>query len=324
MSAILADSEIETVATRAARLLVGRGVEQSPEEGMALLLPAVERGDADAMCLLAALKGAGAWTQQSWPDALDLLQASAERGWRDARLQLALLASDAALAAKIHGNADEPDLWRRAKESIDLQSWVVPPEPRQVHESPRIWTVENFASPALCDWMVSRARGKLKPAMLFDGKEAKLNANRTNSDFVFDIVESGVVMLLVRFRVSAVTQLPIPNMEPPQIFHYALGQEIGAHYDFLFDGTHGYGRTGSYQGDRLATFLLYLNDDYEGGELEFPKVKFRYRGRKGDGIFFASQVSGKPDKMSLHAALPVTGGEKWILSQWIHNQTFAP
>ena len=321
---MLTESKIETATARAARLLVGHGVDQSPEEGMSLLLRAVECGEADAMCLMAALKGAGAWTQQSWPDALDLLQASAEHGWRDARVQLALLTNDTALAAKIHEGADEPDLWRRAKESIDLQGWVVPPEPRQVYESPRIWTVEKFASSELCDWIVSRARGKLKQAMLFDGKEARLNANRTNSDFVFNIVESGVVMLLVRFRVSAVTQLPIPNMEPPQIFHYALGQEIGAHYDFLFDGTHGYGRTGSYQGDRLATFLLYLNDDYQGGELEFPKVKFRHRGRKGDGVFFASQVSGKPDRMSLHAALPVTSGEKWILSQWIHNQTFAP
>jgi prolyl 4-hydroxylase len=324
MSLAPSNGKPETAAAQAARLIVGRGVEQSPEEGLALLTPAAERGEPDAMCLLATLKGAGAWTQQIWPEALGLLQAAAERGSPDARKQLALLTSDASLATKIRSGADEPGLWQAAKESIDLQAWVMPPPPVQVYETPRIWTAENFASPELCDWMVSRAQGKLKPAMLFDGTEAKLNANRTNSDFVFDIVESGVVMLLVRFRVSAATQLPIPHMEPPQIFHYALGQEIGAHYDFLFDGTHGYGRSGGYQGDRLATFLLYLNDDYEGGELDFPKVKYRYKGRKGDGIFFASQISGKPDKMSLHAALPVTKGEKWMLSQWIHNQPFMP
>ena len=77
-----------------------------------------------------------------------------------------------------------------------------------------------------------------------------------------------------------------------------------------------------YRGDRLATFLMWLNDDYEGGELEFVKVGFSYKGRAGDGLFFASMREGKPDSKSLHAANPVTRGEKFILSQWIHDRPF--
>ena len=67
---------------------------------------------------------------------------------------------------------------------------------------------------------------------------------------------------------------------------------------------------------------MWLNNDYEGGELEFLRVEYRHRGKMGDGIFFASQFEGKPDKMSAHAALPVTKGEKYILSQWIHDRPF--
>ena len=59
-----------------------------------------------------------------------------------------------------------------------------------------------------------------------------------------------------------------------------------------------------------------------GGDLEFPKVGYSHRGKTGDGIFFASQRDGKPDPMSLHAAKPVVQGEKYIISQWIHNQAF--
>ena len=146
--------------------------------------------------------------------------------------------------------------------------------------------------------------------------------SRTCSDFVIDIVEGGIAMLLLRTKISAVTSIPVLHMEPPQIFHYAVGQEIKAHFDFLFDGTHSYGQEGKYTGDRLATFLMYLNEGYEGGDLEFPRVGYRYRGKTGDGILFASQRDGKPDPMSLHAAKPVVTGEKYILSQWIHNQPF--
>ena len=72
----------------------------------------------------------------------------------------------------------------------------------------------------------------------------------------------------------------------------------------------------------MATFLMYLNDGYEGGELEFPRGDYRYKGKPGDGIFFASQRDGKPDPTSLHAAAPITRGEKFILSQWIHDRPF--
>ncbi|HTT97325.1 MAG TPA: 2OG-Fe(II) oxygenase [Rhizomicrobium sp.] len=183
----------------------------------------------------------------------------------------------------------------------------------------------EIREPQLCAFLLSCAHGKYKVAEMRDGVTgtSRVLESRTCSDFVFDIVAGGVVMLLLRIKIAGIAEIPVPHMEPPQIFHYALGQEIRAHYDFLRDGEKPYGRDGTYAGDRLATFLLYLNDDYDGGDLEFPKASFRYRGRTGDGIFFGSQRGGKPDPMSLHAALPIRRGEKFILSQWIHDRPFA-
>ena len=140
--------------------------------------------------------------------------------------------------------------------------------------------------------------------MMFDGQKALFLATRTCTDFAFTLVDGGVIMLLLRIRVSLLTALKIEQMEPPQIFHYALGQEIKPHYDGLYDQLHPYGPEGTYQGDRLATFLMYLNDDYDGGDLEFVKVGYSYKGKAGDGIFFASMREGKPDSQSLHGARP--------------------
>ena len=310
----------------ARRLLVGRDAPFAPEEAVALLEAEAAREDADALCVLAGLRGGGAWTRHSWPEALDLLLRAAELGSTDARTQLCLLAGDRLLAANVRlGEVHAANRWRRLKDSISLEGWVTPKPPVPVCESPRVWTAESFASPELCEWLVARAAGRFKPALMRDATTGVSHAldTRTCSDFVFDIVEGGVVMLLLRIKISNLTSIPVPHMEPPQIFHYAIGEEIKPHHDFLFDGKRGYGPQGSYQGDRLATFLMYLNDGYEGGELEFPKAGFRYKGRPGDGIFFASQRDGKPDPMSLHGATPVTRGEKFILSQWIHDRPFA-
>lgn len=167
-------------------------------------------------------------------------------------------------------------------------------------------------------------RGKYQRSKMFDGQKSTFVATRTCSDFKFDIVEADLVVQVVRERISAITTLPLVAFEPPQIFHYALGEEIKAHYDALRLGDQAYGRDGAYNGDRIATFLLYLNDDYDGGALSFPHAGVSHRGKAGDGIYFAHvDAAGRPDRMSLHAALPITRNEKFILSQWIHDRPFA-
>ena len=60
--------------------------------------------------------------------------------------------------------------------------------------------------------------------MMFNGKRPVFLASRTCSDFSFGVVEGGVALLLLRIRVMLLTGLGIEQMEPPQIFHYALGQ----------------------------------------------------------------------------------------------------
>lgn len=311
--------------SRAKRMLVGRdGETVAPEQGVALIEAAAESGDSDALCVLATLRAAGAWTHHSWSGSLDLLQKAAELGSTDARTQLCLLAEDAELATHIRiGRMRDSDRWARLRGSIDPEKWTMTSPPVQICDSPRVWVTEDFARPDLCEWLVTRAAERFKPALMRDGRgESHALATRTCTDFVFDIVDGGVVMLLLRIKISNCASLPTPFMEPPQIFHYAIGEEIKAHYDFVYDGQRPYGRDGAYTGDRLATFLLYLNDGYEGGELEFPHGRRRWKGKAGDGILFASYRDGKPDRASLHAATPVRRGEKFILSQWIHDRPF--
>ena len=36
----------------------------------------------------------------------------------------------------------------------------------------------------------------------------------------------------------------------------------------------------------MVTLLLYLNDDYQGGETDFPELNWKFKGRKGDALWF--------------------------------------
>jgi hypothetical protein len=232
-----------------------------------------------------------------------------------ARGQLRLLAGEAA-------DSEGLEHWAQVRAAVDLAPWLSPPPRLGLCEAPRIRASKGFIAPAICDWLIERARGRLQPAMMTEGYGARprLVATRTNSDFIFDILNADVIVVLLRARIEALTKMPVIAMEPPQIMHYDSGQELRPHFDFLQRDPGGAG----YQGDRIATFLIYLNEDYEGGETDFPRVGFRHKGAKGDAFYFANiDAAGAQDPLTLHAGLPPTQGEKWLFSQWIHDRPFS-
>lgn len=61
---------------------------------------------------------------------------------------------------------------------------------------------------------------------------------------------------------------------------------------------------------RRLSGLAYLNDNYEGGELNFTKLNLKYYPMAGDIVLFPS---GMPYE---HAAMPVTEGIKYAVVGW--------
>jgi prolyl 4-hydroxylase len=108
-------------------------------------------------------------------------------------------------------------------------------------------------------------------------------------------------------RLARFTGTDVNQGEPLHILRYRPGQEYRPHVDWLLDDN-----------PRVLTALVYLNDEYTGGETAFVKTGLKVRGRKGDVLVFRSQgADGGLDPMSEHAGLPVTSGIKYLASRWI-------
>ena len=279
---------------------------------------------ADAVHLMALHAGEGVGVPQDWGNALDLLVRSAELGSPLAQASLAGLSGEWPLATELAkgGDAASTD-WKRLRTAVNLGKWFAIPKMSIVSASPRIAVVEDFASPEICNWIIERARPKLGPARVFDllsGAPAH-EAVRDNTECYFPVDEGDLILQLLRSRMAAVTELFVTGMEAPSVLHYTPGQRFLPHYDFLDDVHPGHAAEIARGGQRVLTFLLSLNDDYEGGETQFPVLGKRYRGRKGNALFFWNvEPDGTPDKRVLHAGLPPTLGEKWLLSQWIRGR----
>ena len=175
----------------------------------------------------------------------------------------------------------------------------------------------------MCAWLCARAEGRLRRALIYDPGQGGDVADhmRSNSIAGFDLADVDVVQVVLQHRMSAACGVSVQNAEGPTILHYAVGEQITNHFDFVNTRMPNYDDVIAHRGERIITFLLYLNDDYGGGETDFPLLGVRHKGVRREGLFFTNALpSGQPDVRMVHAGLPPTHGEKWIVSQFFRSR----
>jgi len=96
------------------------------------------------------------------------------------------------------------------------------------------------------------------------------------------------------------------DIEQIQCVRYKRHQRFRPHFDAGVDLP------------RLATYLLYLNDDFQGGGTHFPMLDLTVDPKAGSCLRFDSCHSdGRVVWPSEHGGLPVTSGVKYALNIWV-------
>lgn len=100
--------------------------------------------------------------------------------------------------------------------------------------------------------------------------------------------------------------------EYPHIIRYRIGGNYGAHADSEnWDD----GKSAWLRGvDRDYSAILYLNEEFEGGALNFPQYDFRVSPKPGLLVCFPS------DGRFVHRAEPVTRGIRYAFVTWAAAQ----
>ncbi|MGA0806580.1 MAG: prolyl hydroxylase family protein [Pseudohongiellaceae bacterium] len=310
--------DLPAMSELAHRLLIGDRAPKSPTHALFLLRQAAKAGEARALARLAALTAAGAYVPQDWTQALALLGQAAAAGDPAAQGQL----------ASLHGATNSSNIaaeWTALAARVPLQYWLQPAPEEHLHENVR--RIAELAPAAVCSWLIERARHRLQPALVYDSvsRENQLHEMRSNTMALFDYANFDVVQFLVQARMSRSCGYPMQHFEAPMVLHYDVGQQITPHFDFIDARAADYARQIAEHGQRMVTFLLYLNDDYDGGETTFPELGIVNRGHTGSGLYFINAHTDlSPDRRMLHTGSPPTRGEKWIVSQFIVSKQLRP
>ncbi len=288
------------------------------------------RADPEALFTLAEMKWRGGMVPQDLPAARDLyrrageagnvsgavcytnLLASGIAGPRDWPLALARLRAEArAQAARL--------AVLKAVERMAIDEAGDPlstPAGEPLSTSPEVTLFPRLFTAAECDFLRGLAEPGYAPSIVNDslGRQVRDPIRTSDGAAIGWLMEDPATHALTR-RLAAISGTSAEQGEAMQILRYQPGQQYHRHLDFV--------RAAANQ--RFLTALVYLNDDYRGGETVFPKAGVSVKGHKGDALLFRSALAdGRPDMMSEHASLPVTSGTKYLASRWIRERRWAP
>lgn len=187
--------------------------------------------------------------------------------------------------------------------------------------TPQVVVLEGFLTHAECDELIQLARNRLSPAEVVSSKtgDAFVSPARVADMVAFDGAEYELTRR-IEARIEALTQWPVDRFQDVQIIRYGIGGQYKPHHDCYNPDMPAFRKILEINGQRLATFLMYLNDCPSSGATAFPRLDGLFVcPQKGNALFFRypPNADGTPDTSCLHAAGPVFEGEKWIATTWL-------
>jgi prolyl 4-hydroxylase len=168
---------------------------------------------------------------------------------------------------------------------------------------PLFWTVPTILRPDECDLYIQKMKSTQEAEVApITGKTGEVidTKVRSNTRLMYDDqawanelgarLKENIPQTLMGRRFAHVN-------ERIRLYRYASGQKHGSHWDTPVELAD--------KRETLLTLVLYLNDNFEGGETVFDELNKTIKPQPGLALLFQHRV--------LHTATPVTAGEKFVM-----------
>jgi hypothetical protein len=164
--------------------------------------------------------------------------------------------------------------------------------------------IDNFLTDEQCDEIIKEQTSMTDSMVLLEGKAQVVESIRSNKVGMYNGAYSSFVNDKLKELCGDL------ELEGLQLLKYDKGNKFTPHLDQKYNGK-----------ERLFTTILYLNDDYKGGNTNFPTAGLKITPKKGKLIIWKNikkdaQGNWIDNPLTLHESLPVKSGIKYSLVQW--------
>jgi predicted 2-oxoglutarate/Fe(II)-dependent dioxygenase YbiX len=169
-------------------------------------------------------------------------------------------------------------------------------------QQPLLDTIDGVMSIEECRTLIARAEtGPWLHATVngFEGREVRANVRNNMLAMIEDAALPSLILDRVRARLPrTIKGLRLTRIKDRfRVYRYREGEHFGLHNDQSYAGDEG-------ELSQL-TFMLYLNDEFVGGETDFPEIERTILPQAGRVLWF--------QHMLLHEGRRVERGVKYVL-----------
>ena len=176
---------------------------------------------------------------------------------------------------------------------------------------------DNYFTEQECRYFISKFDSA--PRSRIDFK--KLNSSTYPERFVIRSNEDAALRYIFS-GINEVVNNDISNFEKViQIFKYYDGDFIGPHYDNIKYNTQNYTQILQDFGDRVQTFMIFLNTPQNGGGWRFQNIDVDIEAVQGKFLHY--KTKDELDVLitdSIHQSMPVTVGPMYVLVGHIRSK----
>jgi prolyl 4-hydroxylase len=179
--------------------------------------------------------------------------------------------------------------------------------------------IPNFLTKEECDQIIRMSANKLSDSKVYKETDVSDHTVRISNQCWLKNTDDDLIKN-ISHRIAIKTNTDINLQEDAQVVKYDQNGFYKPHYDACDRRVCDYcDRMNTDMGPRYITFIIYLNDSFDGGETYFKNIDTKIIPEIGKGlIFYNINMEGDILEKSLHGGLKVNNGEKWIINKWIH------
>ena len=209
---------------------------------------------------------------------------------------------------------------------VNWLRWFEAPLTRPDHQ-PRAWRLDTplaqvYELPGLlqrdeCDEVMEAINGSLQPSTVTRGasdyRTSRTCHLRQNHPELAERLDE---------RFAALLGVDSGLSEPIQGQRYDPGEYFKEHTDWFAPGTQEFTEHTACGGQRTWTVMVYLNAVERGGETCFKRLGRCFTPAPGLALAWNNlQADGTPNPFTLHEAMPVEVGSKWVITKWFRQRS---
>jgi prolyl 4-hydroxylase len=185
-----------------------------------------------------------------------------------------------------------------------------------------LYALDDFLNPKDCARLIALVSHYLKPSML--SYEPADKDFRTSMTALLCVLRSPQATA-IDARICRTLGIHAEYSEGIQAQRYDVGGQFKPHWDYFGPGSDVHRSACSVRGNRTWTFMVYLNEDMEGGATRFTEIDLAVQPKTGMALLWNNLLEdGTPNPATRHCGEPVTRGHKIIITKWFRMRGDGP